>query len=257
MDQDIRKHNTYELGDLPDRRRKITVWDVLLWVIIVVLLIAVFVRLFVVSNVTVSGASMTSSYYNDSQTEQYNPAMTYHDGDTVTVNKLKSPERGDVVVFYKYPVKNKFLALFASGDSTQRNGDYYKLIKRVVAIGGDKLWVEQLEENKYRLVIETPQGDRLYEDNYRKNGEKLSAECFIMANTDVDSGLGCLADCTESNPLVIKEGYFFAMGDNRANSDDSRGTLGQVSLSQLFGVVIQKQSFSNVLDMLISRLKAE
>ena len=225
----------YKGSDNTTRKRK-KAWDVFLWLMILALTIAVFVRAFIVSKVTVSGESMTSAYYNTESSEHYNPKLTYHDGDTVTVHKLAKPNRGDVVVFYKQAVSSKFLALFARGDSVNEGGQYYKLIKRVVALGGDKLWVEHIEDNKYRLVIQTPDGEILHENYYQKNGETLAIDCFTLYDRGT-SGLGCLKDTTQDNPLVIEEGKFFAIGDNRVNSDDSRGTLGQVPLSQLFGVV--------------------
>ena len=204
------------------KRRRSKFWDILLWVLIIVLAITLFVRVFVVSRVTVSGESMME---------------TFHDKQTVTVNKLSKPKRGDVVVFYKNPVKNKFLALFARGGSTEQDGEYYKLIKRVVALGGDKLWLEHIEDNQYRLVVQTQDGNVLHEDYYKHNKETLNADGFILFDKKL-SGLGCLKGTTQDNPLVIEDGYFFALGDNRANSDDSRGDLGQVPLSQLFGVVV-------------------
>ena len=219
------------------QRKRVKVWDIIVWILIVALAIAVFVRTFVVSNVTVSGASMTADYYGSELSSNYKPSLTYHSGDKVRVNKMAKPKRGDVVVFYKKPIKSKFLALFAGGDSTEPGGDYYKLIKRVVALGGDKLWVEHIDGNQYRLVVETQDGLTLHEDYYQKNGETLDADCFILYDKEI-GGLGCLKGTTQDNPLVIEDGYFFAIGDNRVNSDDSRGDLGQVSLSQLFGVVI-------------------
>ena len=222
MDQNNQQLNIDMSETLSAKRKRVKIWDVILWVLIVVLAIAVFIRAFVISHVTVSGDSMME---------------TYHDGDTVTVNKVKKLQRGDVVVFYKNPVKSKFLALFARGDSVEHDGEYYKLIKRAVALGGDKLWVEPLDEGTYKLVIQTPDGEILHEDYYQKNGETLDENCFILSEKEV-SGLGCLKNCTQQNPLVIEEGYFFAIGDNRGNSDDSRGKLGQVPLSQLFGVVV-------------------
>ena len=239
MDQDNVQLNTESLGEgLTEKRKRSRFWDILLWVLIAVLAVAVIVRTFVISNVSVSGESMTSPYYNTAETEHYNPKLTYHDGDTVTVNKLKSPARGDVVVFYKKAVKSKFLGAFARGEDVKEGGEYYKLIKRVVALEGDKLWLEPIEGNKYRLVVKTADGDLLHEDYYKKNGKTLSADCFVLSAKD-NGGLGCLANCTEQNPLVIEAGHFFALGDNRSNSADSRGNLGPVPLSQLFGVVVR------------------
>ena len=244
MDQDNLQLNNDELGeslyssgDIDPKRKRNRVWDIVLWVVIVALAIAVCVRAFVISQVAVSGVSMTAGYYDQEQSDHYNPKLTYHSGDKVTVNKLAKPKRGDVVVFYKNPVKSKFLGLFASGASIEQGGEYYKLIKRVVALGGDKIWLESVADGKYRLVIQVadaPDGEYLHEDYYTKNNQKLSPECFILEM----GNLGCLEAHTKDNPLVIEQGYFFAMGDNRVKSADSRGELGQVPLTQLFGVVI-------------------
>ncbi|MCH5156551.1 MAG: signal peptidase I [Clostridiales bacterium] len=244
MDQDNLQLNIDELGEslelsseTAQKRKRAKTWDIVLWVLIVVLAAAVFVRAFVVSKVAVSGESMTASYYADSQSEHYNPKLTYHSGDKVTVSKLAKPQRGDVVVFYKNDVKSKFFGLFASGNSVEQGGEYYKLIKRVVAVGGDKIWLESVSDVRYKLVIQAydaPDGEYLYEDYYTKGKQTLSAECFILDNDK----LGSLAGHTADNPLLIEQGFFFAIGDNRANSSDSRGELGQVPLSHLFGVVI-------------------
>ena len=238
MDLDNTKLNT-ELEDISlQAHKRSKAWDVILWVIIVALAVAVCVRAFVISKVAVSGESMTAGYYEQQESDHYNPKLTYHSGDKVLVNKLAKPQRGDVVVFYKNPIKSKFLGLFARGDSIEQGGEYYKLIKRIVALGGDQIWLESLGDGKYKLVIkvaDTPDGELLYEDYYRKNNETLSIECFIL-----ESGhLGSLEGHTADNPLLIEQGYFFAIGDNRANSSDSRGELGPVPLTQLFGVVIR------------------
>ena len=243
MKQDNLQFNIDESAETAETRKRSGFWDFLLWLIIIVLATAILIRIFVVSNVTVSGESMTAGYYNLPNSEYYNPDLTYHDEDVVMVNKVCKLQRGDVVVFYKYPVKSKFLAMFARGKDVEADGQYYKLIKRVVALGGDRIWLdnEGLEEGKYRLVVQTPDGTIRHEDYYRKNGTQLSADCFIIS-TNGKSGPGRLADCTEQNPLIIDEGYFFAVGDNRDNSADSRGELGPVPLSQLFGVVIDKNT---------------
>ena len=203
------------------------VLNVALWVAIVVLLIAVVLRLFVFSTVEVDGDSM-------------NP--TYHHQDVVTVNKAASPNRGDVVVFYLNEVENKFLAQFAKREECQPGQPYEKLIKRVVALGGDRIWTRRAAENDgdilYELVIDTADGNRIYEDYYVKKGETLDKTNYYI-HTFALSGLGNLDGYTEDKPLVISDGCFFAMGDNRVNSKDSR-ELGEFKLSQIFGVVLDK-----------------
>lgn len=233
MDQD-----NQQLNIQPNEPRKTRkwgkIWDILLWTLIVALVVVIAVRVFVIGKVEVSGESMTASYYNSPDSEHYNYDLTYHNEQIVTINKLAKPKRGDVVVFYENPVSSKFWGMFARGESVEKGGEYYKLIKRVVAVGGDRLWVEEVQQGMYRLVIQAANGDVLYEDSYVKNRTTLDIECFIMPF----SCLGRLANTTEHNPLVIEEGYFFAMGDNRTDSLDSRGPLGAVPVAQLFGVVI-------------------
>ena len=195
-------------------------WDILLWVLVALLAVAVIIRVFVYTNVTIEGASMEP---------------TYQSGDVVRVVKLGKPSRGDVVVFYKHDVDSKFKALFARGDDVSSGGKYEKLIKRVVAVEGDSIWVEHTEGG-YKLVVKSASGEVFREDYYTKGKEAISIDTFVMSY----GVLGRLADLTEDSPLVIEQGHFFAMGDNRGNSEDSRGELGQVPLSRLFGIVINK-----------------
>ena len=222
----------------PKRKKFSKVIDIFLWVIIAVLAVAVLVRLFAFTQITVSGESMTSDYYNTEGAEHYNPELTFHDHEVVNITKLKTPKRGDVVVFYKNDVTSKFLDLFSSKNEDE-DGKYAKRFKRVVAIAGDKLWVEKVDgvENTYTVLVETSDGTLLREDYYTHNGEVLDKEAFYITEVAA-SGLGILAQhIGKSNALVIEKNYIFAMGDNRANSSDSR-SFGAVPLSRLFGVVM-------------------
>ena len=206
------------------QKRKLSkLWDVVLWVLIAVLAAALLLNLLVITRVTISGDSMNSTYKSD---------------EVVWVVKVGAPERGDVVVFYKKDVDSKFKALFARGDETTEGGKYEKLIKRVVAVAGDKLWIEQVEGG-YQVFVKTADGKQLREDYYVRGDKALKEERFILPNTP--QGLGRLSDHVgEDNALVIEKDHFFAMGDNRGNSEDSRGELNQVSLSRVFGIVINR-----------------
>ena len=209
----------------PKNKRLNKFIDVLLWVVIALLALAVVFRAFIFTQITVSGESMME---------------TFHDKEVVGVSKVKRPERGNVVVFYKEDGSNKFLDIFGSGKSGDEN-EHTKLIKRVVATGGDKLWVEPVDgiDNVYQVFVETPDGDVLYEDAYSNGGETLAKENFyIYGVLSQGSDLGVLSKhIGRDNALLIADGYFFAMGDNRSNSHDSRA-FGAVPNTRLFGVVI-------------------
>lgn len=201
--------------------------NAVLWLTIIALAVMVVLRLFVFNSVAVLGASMTPTYENN---------------EIVVVNKLATVKRGDVAVFYLRDVDDKFKAMFAGADECGEGQPYEKLIKRVVATAGDKIWVRRVSgdgmDGTYEVIVETVDGDRLTENYYVKKGEQLPAENFLV-HTLAATGLGNLENCTESNPYVVKKGCFYAMGDHRENSVDSR-MHGEFPLSRLFGVVINK-----------------
>jgi len=200
--------------------------NVALWAAIAILLVLVVLRLFVFNSIKVDGLSMSP---------------TYEDGEIVVINKTVKPKRGDVVVFYLNDVDSKFKAMFASQEQCQPGQPYEKLIKRVVALGGDKIWTQRIAENgndvMYQVVIDTADGKRIFEDYYVKKGNELSPETYYIHSIGL-TDLGNLEGYTEQNPYVVKEGCFYAMGDNRVNSVDSR-KFGEFPLSRLFGVVIK------------------
>ena len=108
-----------------------------------------------------------------------------------------------------------------------------------MAVAGDKLWVERADGNDmYRVVIETPDGTQLREDYY-KRGKTVVSERLICNDSAVAvTGIGkVLSETSRDNPFVVSEGHFFAMGDNRLNSYDSR-SFGEIPVSRLFGIVI-------------------
>lgn len=161
-------------------------------VLVALVLITVLLRIFVVSNYTVSGTSMEP---------------TVKEGSWVWVNKIARPKRGDIVVAFD-PYSDKVL------------------VKRVVALPGDKIsleWRVRDHESGYAVVIETPEGEKLYE-NYP--GVDLPL---------IDPGrTGILSE----HPYLVTGGYFL-MGDNRNNSNDSRNPYIEVFESEHFvGVLI-------------------
>ncbi len=147
-----------------------------------------FVRPFVVEAFWIPSASMV-------------PTLKY--GDRVLVNKFiyrfTEAERGDVIVFKSVeggrlpPAENPIERIigFFRDDGPDR-APRQDLIKRVVGVPGDEISVR---------------GGRLY-----VNGEP-QREPYVNKK---------YSDRSFYAPTTVPEGYVFAMGDNRANSQDSR-----------------------------------
>ena len=127
------------------------------------------------------------------------PTLTI--GQRVLVNRfiynLHGPHRGDIVVFH--PPKTLTCGVLAPLGSPcptahGREGSAY-FIKRVVAVGGDTLAIR----DGHPVV----------------NGRELANEPYIRPCADGEG-------CNLPRPITIPKGTFFAMGDNRGDSDDSR-----------------------------------
>lgn len=107
---------------------------------------------------------------------------TVENGDSVLViRKFVSYDRGDVVVF---------------------KGEDKNLIKRIIAIGGDKLELKKDDSGVLRYYV---------------NGELLEDE-YVLDGLYTHSS-------QESFSITIPDGEFFYLGDNRTVSKDSGTTL--------------------------------
>ena len=145
---------------------------------------------------------------------------TLVEGDRIVVEKItkypnilklhafeNTPNRGDVMIFYPPFVKLSAnpIAVFK-----RLTGFFCKdvaYIKRVIGLPGEKLEIKQEANGAYKVYI---------------NDKPLNEE-YIMSEYDYHK---CKSDMY-CGPLIIPEGQYFMMGDNRGNSLDSRywGTL--------------------------------
>ncbi len=127
------------------------------------------------------------------------------------VVEIGEPERGDVVVF-KYP--------------RDPSVDY---IKRIVGLPGDEiayrnktLYINGRPQPQTKVGIYTGTGSGARETGVLELVEDLEGvRHHILINPRVpDFGFGC--QMLARGPVKVPEGHYFAMGDNRDNSNDSR-----------------------------------
>jgi len=163
--------------------------------IVIAILIALFIRTFVVQAFKIPSSSMEP---------------TLQVGDHLLVSKfiygikvpfvdtkyfqIRNPQRGDIIVFI-YP--------------KDRSKDF---IKRVIGIGGEK--VEILHNNIYinDKLIDDPWG---YYDERSRSGKYLQP-------------------MEKFGPVIVPKGSLFVLGDNRDNSQDSR-YWGYVNVNEVKG----------------------
>lgn len=118
------------------------------------------------------------------------------------IYKIGSPERGDIFVFH-YPKDPSI--------------DY---IKRVIGLPGDTIRYESK-----KLFINNQQMSQTYlgEYEYELNEDlSLKAKEFLETNNNLSHSILIHDIPSETIEFIVPEGHYFAMGDNRDNSSDSR-----------------------------------
>lgn len=175
-----------------------------------IILVALLFMYIIIEPVVISGSSMEASIYQK---------------DMALINKCYlSVNRGDVVVINRK--------------------DGIKIIKRVVAVGGDKIgFVKEgnsPDDNVY-LYIDSGDGFVLQQENYIKEQMKYSPNYF-------DKAIRCATSVEEMENgeyFTVSDNCFIALGDNRNHSDDSRKD-GEYKLSSIDGVMFVKLESTNI-----------
>ncbi len=155
--------------------------------VFVAIIFAFFIRI-----VAVDGPSMNNTLLN---------------ADNLILTKcFYTPEHGDIVVF---------------------NHEGKALIKRVIAVAGDRIEVDSIT-NTVKL-----------------NGKILNESYIKTPDPEY------LADRSTEGEIIVPDGYVFVLGDNRDNSTDSR-VFGCVGEDQIIGKAVWRfwptQSFGGLYD---------
>lgn len=184
---------------------------VLLYVAVVVVAFLAFfaVKTWIISNYSVRQQSMEP---------------TLKEKDIVWANKLKKPDYGDIVLV-----------------TVRQNGEEEIYIKRVVAFGGDLIWVEQSADNKgaYYLCRQkngTTAEERLVVEQY---DDGIILDMMNILNLPERKDDNNLKAIGKANAILVPENSVYCLGDNRNNSLDS-GELGAFAEEDVIGVIVGK-----------------
>lgn len=127
--------------------------------------------------------------------------------DRIVVERLtrfyREPQRGDILVFYPPMVKLEATPIKVFKRLTGFFCNDIAFIKRVVGMPGDKVEIKKSKDDGAFTVF---------------INDKPLNEPYIQSKYDYN-------DCTlamHCGPMIVPEGNYFMMGDNRGNSQDSR-----------------------------------
>lgn len=158
--------------------------------------------------------------------------------DIVIVDQYATPKRGDIIIF----------------DATKVLSDEKLLIKRVLAVAGDKL---SIYYNNATMECEVRVNDKLLQEQYIETKNwKFKADEFNnrkttqswLANRDPATAVTVLDD--EYGSIIIPDKHIFALGDNRNNSSDC-AMFGPVKVANCLGVVDYVAKYNSLFNKIL------
>jgi len=194
----------------------------------------IFTIIFFIS--VVSGSSMMLTLNSD-----YRKGDNENVHDSVLMNKFITPKRGDVII-----VKHIW------GPTTSKAGEKDNLIKRLIAVGGDRVHFNRYHNvngelisctaalcpampgsHQYKTVVNDKEIDEWYLDdvhwgimafygdniyNYINYGKRPPTPDFVPFNNSIRANNDTASPSFGKREIFIEKGEIFFMGDNRGSA---------------------------------------
>lgn len=171
-------------------------------------------RIFLLMILIVSSLRSALADWNDVPTGSMKP--TIQEGDRVVVNKLaydlKIPFTTIDIVKWGDPKRGDIVVLFSPADGV-------RLVKRVVAVAGDKV---SMANNQLFVNGQPAQWSPMETFNDREEGLAFITNETLYGRRHKVMFTPQIQAVRSFPTIVVPEGNYFVLGDNRDNSNDSR-----------------------------------
>jgi len=172
------------------------------------------IKVFLAMLLVISSLRSALADWNDVPTGSMKP--TIEEGDRVVVNKLaydlKIPFTMIEVVKWGDPKRGDIVVLFSPQDGV-------RLVKRVVAVPGDRI---EMRENQLFVNGRAASWKAIGSAEDTPEGTSFLFEETLDGRTHQVMFIPSKPARRWIEPLVVPEGRYYVMGDNRDNSSDSR-----------------------------------